>query len=313
MARQVKFSVRIHQGGYSYEGLRRIWREADSLGYYSATLYDLLNIPTLECWTALSALAAETQQIRLTPMVLSNPYRPPALLAKMAATLDVISRGRFELGIGAGGGGGDHRSYGYPFPSTAVRVGMLEEAADLIKRLWTETRVDFEGSYYTLRGAAIEPRPEQQPRPPVLIGGHGSKYLLRAAARHADICNIGSEMSVAEHRAKLAVLAEHCEAVGRDVSEIEVSHNSRVFIAENDSEFENLLARNAANSQVGVKEYRESISNAIAGTPEQCIQQLRSYVENGISYFFLVFPDPVPSRDLELFAREVMPEFEGPY
>ena len=123
----VKFAVRIHQRDYSFDELKRVWTTADRLGYHSATLYDLMNAPALECWTALSALAAATERIRLTPLVLANPYRPLALLAKMAATLDVISGGRLELGIGAGGGRGDHLASGYPFPSTRERVDMLEE------------------------------------------------------------------------------------------------------------------------------------------------------------------------------------------
>jgi alkanesulfonate monooxygenase SsuD/methylene tetrahydromethanopterin reductase-like flavin-dependent oxidoreductase (luciferase family) len=306
---QVKFSIRVHQSGYSYASLRQIWKDADRLGYYSASLYDLLNIPTLECWTTLSALAAETQQIRLIPMVLANLYRPPALLAKMAATLDVISGGRFELGIGAGGSGGDHLASGYDFPSTAVRVEMLEEAVDLIKKLWTGTRVGFEGRYYTLKGATLDPTPVQQPHPPVLIGGHGEKYLLRAVARHADLCNIGSEMSLEEHRAKLAVLEEHCRKAGRDVREIELTHNTRVVIAESTGEFDRLVARQAADARMSEREYRASLAGAIAGTPEQCFEQLRPYVDAGISYFFLIFPDPVMSESLELFAREVMPRF----
>ena len=116
MNNKVKFSVRIHQGGYSYQTLRRIWIEADRLGYYSATLYDLLNVPTLECWTTLSALAAETSRIRLTPLVLANTYRHPTVFAKMASTLDVISNGRLEVGIGAGGGRGGPSGFGPGFP-----------------------------------------------------------------------------------------------------------------------------------------------------------------------------------------------------
>jgi alkanesulfonate monooxygenase SsuD/methylene tetrahydromethanopterin reductase-like flavin-dependent oxidoreductase (luciferase family) len=309
MDRQVKFSVRVHQSGYSYASLRRIWQDADRLGYYSASLYDLLNIPTLECWTTLSALAAETQQVRLVPMVLANLYRPPALLAKMAATLDVISGGRFELGIGAGGGRRDHLASGYDFPSTAVRVEMLEEAVDIIKKLWTGTRVDFEGRYYRLKGATIDPTPVQRPHPPVLIGGHGEEYLLRAVARHADLCNIGSEMSLEEHRAKLAILGEHCRKVGRDVGEIEVTHNTRVVIADSAAEFDKLVARQADGARMSARDYRASLASAIAGTPEQCIEQLKPYVDGGISYFFLIFPDPVPSEGLELFAREVIPRF----
>jgi alkanesulfonate monooxygenase SsuD/methylene tetrahydromethanopterin reductase-like flavin-dependent oxidoreductase (luciferase family) len=311
MERQVKFSVRIHQGGYSYESLRRIWTQADRLGYYSATLYDLLNIPTLECWTTLSALAAETERIRLTALVLANLYRPPALLAKMSSTLDVISGGRFELGLGAGGGKDDHLASGYPFPPTSVRVEMLEEAVGLIKQLWTEPEVSFKGRYYTLQGAAINPKPVQAPHPPVLLGGHGETYLLRAVARYADICNIGFEMSVDEHRAKLRFLEQHCQSAGRDLSEIEVTHNTRVLIAESNSEFEKLAACDAASSQMSLSDYKASLNKAIAGTPEQCAEQLWRYVGNGITYFFLLFPDPIHSESLELFAREVMPNFSS--
>jgi alkanesulfonate monooxygenase SsuD/methylene tetrahydromethanopterin reductase-like flavin-dependent oxidoreductase (luciferase family) len=311
MERKVKFSVRIHQGGYSYESLRRIWIQADRLGYYSATLYDLLNVPTLECWTALSALAAETERIRLTPLVLANLYRPPALLAKMVSTLDVISGGRFELGIGAGGDKNDHLASGYPFPPTSVRVEMLEEAVELIKKLWTEPEVNFEGRYYTPKGAAINPKPAQAPHPPVLIGGHGETYLLRAVARHADICNIGFEMSIDEHRAKLRFLEKHCQDVGRDPSKIEVTHNTRILIAENSLEFEKLAAHHAASSQMSLRDYKASLSKAIAGTPEQCAEQIQRYLDNGITYFFLLFPDPIQSECLELFAREVMPNFNS--
>ena len=312
MSKQVKFSVRIHQGGYSYESLRRIWLDADRLGYYSATLYDLLNVPTLECWTTLSALAAETSRIRLTPLVLANTYRHPAVFAKMASTLDVISNGRVEIGIGAGGGRSDHRASGLDFPSTSVRVRMLEEAIELMKRLWTEEEVTFEGRYYTLSGAKNDPGPVQRPHPPFLVGGHGERHLFRAVARHADICNVGFEMDLAEHGARLDALGEHCRDVGRDLSEIEVSHNTRVVIAESEAEFEKLVAQGAANASMSATDYRASLSRAIAGTPQQCVEQIQKYVDSGITYFFLLFPDPIPIESLGLFAREVMPRFAEP-
>ena len=311
MNKKVKFSVRIHQGGYSYEFLRRIWMDADRLGYYSATLYDLLNVPTLECWTTLSALAAETSRIRLTPLVLANTYRPPAVFAKMASTLDVISNGRLEVGIGAGGGRGDHLASGLDFPSTSVRVRMLEESIDMMKRLWTEGEVTFDGSYYSLAGAKNDPAPVQKPHPPFLIGGHGERHLFRAVAKYADICNVGFEMNLDEHKVSMDVLAEHCRDVGRDPSEIEVSHNTRVVIAGSEAEFNTLVAQGAADENLSAAEYRASLSRAIAGTPEQCVEQIQSYVDNGITYFFLLFPDPIPTESMELFAKEVMPRFAG--
>jgi len=309
MNSNVKFSVRIHQRGYSFDSLKRVWQEADRLGYHSATLFDLLNGDLLECWTTLSALAAVTERIRLTPMVLANTYRPPALLAKMASTLDVISRGRLELGIGAGGGRGDHQASGYAFPSTRVRVEMLEEAMEVMKRLWTQPKADFQGTYYTLDQASNEPKPVQQPHPPILIGGHGERYLLRVVAKHADICNIGSEMSLEEHRAKLDVLEGYCRDIGRDAAEIEVTHNARLIIAENQREFDSKAAHAASQANLSVSDYKQSISGAIAGTPEQCVQQIEPYVQTGIRYFMLIFQDPVSVEDLQLFAKEVMPHF----
>ena len=309
MDKQVKFSVRIHQGGYSYQTLRRIWTEADRLGYYSATLYDLLNAPALECWTTLSALAAETSRIRLTPLALANTYRHPAVFARMASTLDVISNGRLEVGIGAGGSGEDHLAAGLDFPSTSTRVRMLEESIEMMKRLWTEEEVTFSGRYYSLSGAKNVPAPVQKPHPPFLVGGHGERHLLRAAARYADICNAGFEMDLDEHRATLDILGEHCRNAGRDISEIEVSHNTRVVIAGSEAEFDRLVVQGAANANRSEAEYRASLSRAIAGTPEQCAEQIQRYFDSGITYFFLLFPDPIPTEKLELFATEVMPRF----
>ena len=309
MSRHVKFGVRMHQHGYDFDDLKRVWTQADRLGYHSATLYDLLNAPALECWTALSALAALTERIRLTPLVLGNTYRPPALLAKMSATLDVISGGRLELGIGAGGGTGDHRASGLPFPSTAERVKMLEEAVELIKKSWTEPKATFQGEYYSLEQSVNEPKPVQQPHPPVLIGGHGERHLLRSVAGHADICNIGFEMSLEEHRSKMEIVQRHCDELGRDPSAIEITHNTRVVIAESEQEFEVLAAQGAVNANVSMADYKKSLSGAIAGTPEQCVQKLSRYVDDGINYFFLLFPDPIPNENLDLFASEVMPHF----
>ena len=305
----MKFAVRVQQGGYSYDDLRKVWVEADRLGYYSASLYDLLNVPTLECWTTLSALAAETRRIRLVPLVLADLYRHPAVLARMAATLDVISGGRLELGIGAGGDEADHRASGLPFPSVPVRVAMLEEAVEVITRLWSGRPVSFEGHYYRLENAICDPVPLQKPRPPVLIGGHGERYLLGAVARHADIANMRFDMSMEDHRRAREVLDGHCREAGRDPSGTEVSHNANVLIADSEAELVTMLAQAAAGRDVTVAEYRESLGNAIVGTPDQCIAQLRGYVDAGITYFFLLFSHPIDIGRLRLFADRVMPEF----
>ncbi len=309
MSSHVKFGVRMHQHGYTFDELKRVWTRADRLQYHSATLYDLLNAPALECWTALSGLATLTNQIRLTPLVLGNTYRPPALLAKMSSTLDVISGGRLELGIGAGGGTGDHLASGLPFPSTAERVRMLEEAVELIKKSWTEPSATYQGQYYNLEQSTNEPKPLQHPHPPVLIGGHGERHLLRSVAGHADLCNIGFEMSLEEHQSKMEIVRSHCDDLGRDASEIGITHNTRVIIAESEKEFEDLAVQGAASANISLAEYKKSLSGAISGTPEQCVHQLSKYVDEGIHYFFLLFPDPITDENLDLFASEVMHHF----
>ncbi len=305
----VKFVVRLHQGRFAYPYLREIFQAADRLGYHGASLYDLLSIPTLECWTTLSALAAETERIRLIPMVLANLYRHPAMLAKMAATLDVISEGRLVLGIGAGGGEGDHKAYGLTYPPTPERVAMLAEAVQVIRTLWSGRRVSFEGEYYRLENALCDPAPVQKPNPPILIGGHGERHLLRAAAAQADITNMRADMSIEEHEAKRRVLEAHCQTAGREPSDIALSHNAHVFIGRDEATVETLLKSHAAQHGVAPEQFKASLGNAIVGTPSQCAEQLRRYADYGIGWFFLLFPEPVSIDDLELFASEVMPHF----
>ena len=311
MLKTLNFIVRLHQGGFDYSYLREVFRAADGLGYDGASLYDLLGIPTLECWTTLSALAAETERIRLIPMVLANLYRHPATLGKMAATLDVISNGRLALGIGAGGGEGDHKAYGLPYPSTAKRAAMLSEAVQVIRLLWSGERVSFEGEYYRLDNALCDPAPVQKPGPPILIGGHGERHLLRAAAAHADITNMRADMSIVGHEAKRRVLDAHCKAVGREPSEVALSHNAHVFIGKDETAVDALLAHHAARHSVSSEGYKASLGNAIVGTPTQCVEQLRRYTDYGIGWFFLLFPEPVSVEDLELFANEVMPRLKA--
>ncbi len=288
----VHFAVRIHQRGYHFDSLRAVWVEADRLGYHSATLIDLLDAPLLECWTTLSALAPLTQRIRLTPLVLAAPYRPPALLAKMAATLDAISGGRLELGIGSGGSEPDHHAAGFSFLPPAAQVARLEETLQTMLAWWQRT-----------------PELVQKPHPPLLIGGHGERYLMRAVARYADIANIGFEMTLAEYAHKRAVLTAHCHEVGRDPDAITLSHNTRVVIAPTRDALEERLWTEAARFNQPVEVYRASLARAVVGTPEECVAKLTPYVESGIRYFFLLFPHPIQLDDLRLFAERVMARF----
>ena len=307
----VKFNVRVNQYRYGYDDLLRIWQEADRLGYYSASLFDLLTTDALECWTTLTALLAQTERIRAVPMVLANPYRHPALTAKMAATLDVISGGRITLGIGAGGSGSDTRAAGLPFPSTRVRCEMMEESVALMRRLWTEESVDFRGQHYQVTGASIQPKPTQNPLP-ILVGGHGPRYALPMIGRIADISNVGSNDTLEQHRGYIQIMYQAAEGAGRDPSSIELTHNGDCVIAPTQREYDLLVARLAERSGMTAEAYRaEHLRNTLSGTPEQICDRINEYVQFGIRYFFVVFPDPAPSETLRLFANDVMARFDG--
>ncbi|MFE9694184.1 LLM class flavin-dependent oxidoreductase [Micromonospora sp. NPDC005806] len=216
-----------------YHDVLRVWREADTIPQIEhAWLFDHLmpiggdpNGPTYEGWTLLSALAAQTRRLRLGLLVTSNRFRPPATLAKIAATVDIVSGGRLDFGIGAGSRPShplarrEYEAHGLPFHDPAYAVGSLAEACTIIRRLWTEAEpFDFHGTYHRLTGAFGNPRPIQRPHPPILIGGR-SAAVLRVAAEHADVWNIpGGDIDDAAGRS--ALLDRYCTEIGRNSASI---------------------------------------------------------------------------------------------
>lgn len=237
--KHVSFGIKTSQSNITYAEILRTWLEADTLPIFEhAWLWDHM-IPlrgpassaALEAWTLLAALAAQTERIRLGIMVTDNRLRPPTVLAKMAATVDIIAGGRLDFGIGAGGSAvADagalaivHRefdAYGIEVVRPSEALGALDEACTIAKRLWDEDEpFDFDGQAYQLKGAICEPKPVQRPHPPIVIGAGGERIALRVVARHADIWNCPSR-DVAEFTHKSAVLDEHCAAIDRDPSEI---------------------------------------------------------------------------------------------
>jgi alkanesulfonate monooxygenase SsuD/methylene tetrahydromethanopterin reductase-like flavin-dependent oxidoreductase (luciferase family) len=216
-----------------YHDVLRVWREADAIGEIEhAWLFDHLmpiggdpDGPAFEGWTLLSALAAQTQRLRGGLLVTSNRFRPPAMLAKIAATVDAVSGGRLNFGIGAGSRPGhpvarrEYAAHGLPFHDSAYAVGSLAEACTVIRRLWTEAEpFDFDGTYLQLTGAFCNPKPVQRPHPPVVIGGR-STATLRVVAEHADVWNIpGGDIGDAVSRA--ALLDRFCAEIGRDPASI---------------------------------------------------------------------------------------------
>ncbi|MEZ4556549.1 MAG: LLM class flavin-dependent oxidoreductase [Caldilineaceae bacterium] len=215
--------------------------------------------PTFEAWTVLAYAAARWPQFELGPIVLGQSYRNPALLAKMAATLQTLTRGRLIMAIGAGWKEDEYHAYGYDFPRPGVRVQQLEEALEIITRLWTEPgQVTYRGEYYHVVDAWCEPKPD--PVPPLLVGGGGVK-TMRLAARFADFWNI-PDANIATYRERMAVLDEHCAALGRDPATIRRSWFGRMVLGRDDAE-------------VAARGGQWTRANALAGTPAQVVAQLR--------------------------------------
>ena len=233
--RRVSFGIKTSQMGLTYEEILTVWREADQIPYFEhAWLWDHL-VPlrgdvrgaALEAWTLLSALAAQTSRLRLGVMVTSNRLRLPTLLAKMAATVDIIAGGRLDFGIGVGAsrvemenpGVREFEAYGVPLVSPGEAVRDLAESLSIIRRMWAEVEpFDFDGQSIQLKGAVCEPKPLQKPHPPILIGGAGDR-VLRIVAEHADIWNYPGPPSP-EFLQRNELLNEHCAAIGRDPNEI---------------------------------------------------------------------------------------------
>jgi F420-dependent oxidoreductase-like protein len=252
--------------------------------------------PLLEGWAVIAALAAVTRRLRLATLCTAVGYRNPAHLAKIAASVDLISRGRLTLGIGAGFFEDEYRQYGWEFPAkAAARIRQMEEAVELILKMWTEPRTTFHGRYFHVDEAILEPKP--LPRPPVLIAGGGEQLTLRAVARLADACNL-VRSDVAEARNKLAVLRRHCDALGRDYGTIEKTHVQRW-----------MLARDQA--AVAAKSERlapRGSSSGFVGTVSEAIDLIGQYRDAGID--LLIHSDGLHDVETrELFVSDVMPHF----
>lgn len=254
--------------------------------------------PYLECLTTIAYFAAAFPTLKFGASVLCQSYRNPGLLAKMAANLQLITGGRFLFGLGAGWMEEEYEAYNFDFPEPSVRIAQLEEAVQLVKKLWTEAPASFEGATYRLKNAYCEPRPD--PVPPLLIGGGGEQLTLRVVAKYADWWNIPGG-SYDNYAHKLNVLRRHCVAVDRDYDEIVKTWSAdAVAVAETEAEAQRIAAASPYND------------HSIVGTPAQVAEQLQAFVELGVAYLIVRLLDFPDTTGIELFVQEVMPRLSAP-
>jgi len=286
----------------AYEAMTNIVTTGDELGYDSAWVVDHFHtvpIPTqeitFECMMMLAALARDTKNIRIGQIVLCNSYRNPALLAKMASTLDVLSHGRLNFGIGAGWYEHEYKAYGYPYPDAPERLRMLREALQVIHAMWSQEEAVFEGKYYQVRGAINQPKGVQKPHIPILIGGSGEKVTLKLVALYGDACNVGGDLKTLQH--KLEVLKGHCENVGRNFSDIHVTTGTYCSIADTDEEALALVPEARKNGLA---------DTALVGSPATIRERIATLEAHGVHELIIDFPFPSAKNlePLRRFAKE---------
>lgn len=267
--------------------------------FYQLPAHGSVEEPFLDAWTILPALAAVTHRIRLGTMVSSVGYRNPALLARMAASLDHISHGRMNFGFGAGGFKPEYQAYGFEFIEKAsVRLAQMKEALQLILGLWTNPCFTFHGKYFQVQDAILEPKPQQTPHPPILIGGVGPRITLRMIAEMGDACNLWGPPD--EFVKQRETLQRHCDEVGRDESTVEKTTYDLVLCAPTRAALETKIERLLPK---GVEPWM-----ALVGTPSQLVDIVGEYERVGADHLCLDFAGNDP-ESYELFVNEVMTQF----
>ena len=294
----MRFGIKTGQGqsAYTYEELSSIWSKSEELGFDSAWLHDHFlavsfadrpSDPCLEAYTTLAALARDTRRLRLGVMVTCVGYRNPAYLAKIGATIDSISNGRFVMGIGAGWNEDEYKAYGYTFPSLPDRLGQLRETLKILKLMWTETSPSFAGRHFTILDAACNPKPVQK-NPPIWVGiSTGTRTLPRYAIELADGLNTIANPGLCGQIIERA--EETRKGMKRERSEVTYSAQP-VLLAGTDSEIEEIVQHEAKRIGLSSDGYRHRLRDrgCITGTPEQCAQELRGYTRAGVDYLIPV-------------------------
>ncbi len=310
----MRFGVFTSLTGQSWPAVLGLWRHLEKSGWDIACVSDhfMPNTrdregPVLESWSTLAALAALIPRMKVGTIVLGNTYRHPAILAKMAAQVDIISGGRLLLGLGAAWQQNEHKAYGIPFYTVGERLQRLDEACAVLRSLWTDHRTNFNGRHYQISDAPLDPKPVQRPHPELMIGGAGERVTLRIVAKHADHWNVWGGPNVLSR--KSAILEEHCSKVGRDNKTIKRSVNMALLITNKKPEIDALA--NAITTRMG-SHAADSRDTCLAGTPDQIREKLLELKAAGANTIFIptMFrPLDEQRRDMDQFITDIAPAF----
>jgi len=308
----IRFGVQTGQQNVSWAELTELWSKADGWGYDSLWVFDHFYPifvpdpagPCMEGWTLLSALSQHTKRARLGALVNGNTYRNPCLTAKMAATLDNVSGGRFNLGIGAGWFELEHQSFGVDFKTIPGRLQALDESLRIIKGMFTQDKTSLAGRHYKVVDAVCNPKPLSKPHPPIMIGGQGEKTLLKIVARHADMWNASGDAERMKHL--INVINRHGDTVGRDPDEIEKTVMIGLCYRAPKEREEVMMSIIGAMSGQQPQEARKQI---MIGDQHECLNTIERYRKAGVTHFIFMAIAPFFLEDFQRFAEDVIPAF----
>ncbi|HUA32816.1 MAG TPA: TIGR03560 family F420-dependent LLM class oxidoreductase [Candidatus Binataceae bacterium] len=311
----IRFGVQTAQQNTSWEALRDFWARADDWGYDSLWVFDHFYPifspdpagPCFEGWTLLSALSQNTKRARIGALVNGNTYRNPCLVAKMSATLDHASGGRFNLGIGAGWFELEHRSLGFDFKTVGGRLEGLDESCQIIRSMFTNDKTTLKGKHFNVVDAVCNPKPVQK-HLPMMIGGHGEKVLLKLVAKHADMWNM-TNADAGEMKRLIGTIERHGDTVGRNTDEIEKTLMLALCYKAPKQREETLTSLIAMMAQTTPEKARDRI---IIGSKQECIDKLEGFIKAGVTHFIFMHSPPLSDEnDIQAFAEDVAPQFRS--
>lgn len=307
----VEFGIYVPQVSLSFDDLLARARHCEEAGVTSFWLYDHLYTPglpdhdALESWTLATALLARTTTLRLGHLVLNNNFRHPALLAKMATTLDIISQGRLDLGIGSGSYEPEHHEGGFPWGTLAERTERLAEALEILTQMFAQPKASFQGRYFEVAEVPNLPRPVQAPRPPIHVGGVGERFTLPLVARYADVWNVPT-YGLERWPQAAAALNVQCEAIGRDPASLRHSLEAVLVLAPDQASLDQ--ARQQAERRYSGPGWGLA-AGGFCGTPQALVDRIGHMAEQGFSLFVFFPSDRGGEATIDLLAEEVMPHF----
>ena len=312
----MEFGIQIEpQFGFEYTDISNIAEKGLDNGFGTLWFSDHFMLDAdstdrvlLDPWLVMTALVREFSELRVGSLVFCNSYRNPALHAKMAATLDVLSEGRLEFGIGAGWKKLEYDTYGYEFPGDMTRIAQLAEAIQIIRSIWLEDKANFDGEHYKIKDLVSFPKPIQNPHPTIWVGTmYGKQHMLKLTAKYGDGINLAWAFTSEQLELIFKQLDGYRKDYGRP-EEIKKSVGFWTSVFEDETDMEKAVVEGAKKRNIPLEKYRERIASSMWGTPEDLVEKLQAYKNLGVTHSIFMFPQEEEIKQIEIFGKKVIPK-----